>query len=239
MSDQPSPTVVADRPRHPHRLAIVAACAGLGFVVLAIMAHQTAFFPIDLTLTRSVQSVHVPWFDAPLMVLNRLGFPPLVEVIYGSIILVIFATGRRREAEAAGFAALGGVGLNNLAKLIVARPRPDPALIAVEHHINSGSFPAGHVLNFTAFAGCLCYLVAVSRVPSWHRTALIALLILLIALMGLARVHSGEHWPSDVLGAYLLGIVWLAASVRFYEWRRRRRRERLASSTPRVHNQAA
>jgi undecaprenyl-diphosphatase len=222
MSDQRSPTVIADRARHPHGLVVVAACAGLGFIVLAVQAHQLPFFPLDLALSRSAQSVHTPWLDGPLMLLNRLGFPPLVEIIYGSIILVIFATGRRWEAVAAGFAALGGVGLNHLTKLIVARPRPDPSLIAVEHHINSGSFPAGHVLNFTAFAGFLCYLVAVRCAPSWQRTALIALLILLIALMGLARIQSGEHWPSDVLGAYLLGVVWLAASIRFYEWRGRK-----------------
>jgi undecaprenyl-diphosphatase len=228
MSDQPSPSVIVDRARHPYRLAVVAACAGLGFVVLAMLAQQIAFFPIDLTLTRFVQSVHAPWIDAPLMVLNRLGFPPLVDVIYGSIILVIFAAGRRREAVALGFATLGGAGLNYLTKLIVARPRPDPGLIAVEHHINNGTFPAGHVLNFTIFAGLLCYLIAVRRPPSWHRTALIALLVLLIALMGLARIQSGEHWPTDVLGAYLLAVVWLAASIRFYQWRGRRRPERLA-----------
>jgi len=230
MSAQPLLTVVADRRRRPYRLAVVAACAGLGFAVLAVLAHQIAYFPIDLTLTRSIQTVHVPWIDAPLMVLNRLGFPPLVDVIYGSIILVIFTAGRRWEALAAGFAVLGGAGLNHLTKLLVARPRPDPGLIAVEHTIDNSTFPAGHVLNFTLFAGFLCYLIAVRVAPSWHRTVLIALLVVLMALMGLARIQSGEHWPTDVLGAYLLAIVWLAATIRFYQWRGRRRPDLLASS---------
>jgi undecaprenyl-diphosphatase len=239
MSDEPSPAVVADRPRHAHRLAIVAACAGVGFVALAILAHQVAFFPMDLTLTRLVQSVRVPWLDAPLMVLNRLGYPPLVGIIYGSIILVILATGRRWEAVAAGFAALGGAGLNALTKLIVPRPRPDPGLVTVEHLIHNSSFPAGHVLNFTALAGFFCYLVAARCAPAWHRTALVALLVLLIALMGLARIHSGEHWPSDVLGGYLLGVVWLAVTIRFFEWRGHPRPRMLASSQPRVPKRTA
>jgi undecaprenyl-diphosphatase len=235
LSNQLSSNLVEDRPRHPHRLAVVAACAGLGFVALAFLAHQVAFFPIDLALTRWIQGVHAPWLLAPLMVLNRLGFPPLVGIIYGSIILVIFATGKRWEALVAGFAVLGGAALNNLTKLIVARPRPDPDLVEVEHHINNGTFPAGHVLNFTAFAGFLCYLIVVRRAPSWHRTALISLLILLIALMGLARIHSGEHWPTDVLGGYLLGGMWLAATVGLYRWglrRGRRKRDRHAAEAP-------
>ena len=154
MSNPPSSAVLV-RPRHRHGLAVVAACAGLGSVVLAILAHQIPYFPLDLTLTRSVQGMHAPWLDVSLTVLNRLGFPPLVGVIYGSIILLMFATGRRWEALSAGFAVLGGAGLNSLTKLVVARPRPDPGLIAVEHHIHNGTFPAGHVLNFTVFAGFL------------------------------------------------------------------------------------
>ncbi len=231
MSDLSSAAAGAQRARRPHRLTVIGACAALGFVVLATLAHRTPYFPIDLTLTRSVQGVHAPWLDAPLMVLNRVGFPPLVGVIYGSIILVFFAAGRRWEAVAAAFAVLGGAGLNHLAKLIVARPRPDSELIAVEHHINNGTFPAGHVLNFTVFAGFLCYLIAVRRAPSWHRTALITLIVLLIALMGLARIHSGEHWPTDVLGGYLLGGAWLAMTLAFYRWGERRARH---GSAPRA-----
>ena len=219
MSDQPSSAFAAPRARHAHGLMVLAACAALGFVVLAVLARQIPYFPLDLEITRAVQTLHAPWFDAPLMVLNRLGFPPVAPVFYGAIILVVFVAGKRWEAAAAGFAVLGGAALNHLTKVIVARPRPDGDLIAVEHTIhNSGTFPAGHVLNFTAFAGFLCYLVVVRRAPSWHRTALIALLVLMIALMGLARIHAGEHWPSDVLGGYLLGGAWLAMTVKFYRW---------------------
>ena len=35
------------------------------------------------------------------------------------------------------------------------------------------------------------------------------ILISPILLIGLSRVYLGEHWFSDVLGSYLLGIAWL------------------------------
>ncbi len=41
---------------------------------------------------------------------------------------------------------------------------------------------------------------------------------LLIALIGLARVYSGEHWFSDVVGGYLFGSIWLVLTIRFYDW---------------------
>jgi undecaprenyl-diphosphatase len=228
-----SPLPRARRPRS-RAPEIAAAGAAVAFVALAVVAHRVAYFPIDLTITRSVQSLHAAWLEMPLHALNWIGFPPVVDVLYGSVALAIFLAGKRWEAVGAAFAAVGGAGLNNLAKMIVARPRPDSSLITVEHHINNGTFPAGHVLNFTAFAGFLAYLLAARLAPSWRRTLLISVLVLLIAMMGLARIHSGEHWPSDVLGAYLLGLAWLEASIRFYEWRRRRPDVALVVREPRA-----
>jgi undecaprenyl-diphosphatase len=43
-------------------------------------------------------------------------------------------------------------------------------------------------------------------------------LALLIALVGISRVYLGEHWPSDVFGAYLLGSLWLTLTVYVYRW---------------------
>ena len=211
---------------HSRVLAATVACAGLSLVALAILARRIPFFAIDLSITRHVQSEQAAWIVPLLHPLNVLGFPPLVAIVYGTIVLLLFAAGARWEAVASGFATLGAAGLNLLVKDLVARPRPSIDLVHVEHQVPGSGFPAGHVLNLTAFVGFLCYLTWVHLAPSWRRTALIACLLAMIALMGIARIHAGEHWPSDVLGAYLLGIVWLATTVEFYQWGRRKIRNR-------------
>ena len=98
----------------------------------------------------------------------------------------------------------------------MARPRPPIDLIHVERTIHNSTFPAGHVLNFTVFAGFLCYLACVRLRPSWRRTILVAFLLVMIVIMGIARIASGEHWPSDVLGGYLLAGAWLWVTISFY-----------------------
>jgi len=130
-------------------------------------------------------------------------------------------SGSRWEAGAGCFGVLGGAGINALVKHLVGRPRPIAQLVHVQRVIGNPSYPAGHVLNFTVFAGFLCYLVHMRMQPAWGRDALLALLLGMIALMGIARIASGEHWPSDVLGGYLLGALWLGVTVRFYRWGRR------------------
>lgn len=188
------------------------------FSVLAVLAHLHPFLPWDVEITRSVQSVRVPWFQALLMPFNRLGFPPLVDVVYGSATLAVFLRGRRWAAGSCAFAGIGSAALNFLTKALVARPRPPAGLVHVEHHINNSTFPAGHVLNFTTFAGFLAYLAWVRMAHTWRRTAVVTMLAVMIALMGLARIDSGEHWTSDVLGGYLLGSLWLLATIHFYRW---------------------
>ena len=209
--------------RNRHRgLAGATLAIGLVGVVLAVIAHHVAYFPIDLTITREVQSVHGGWFELPLRALSTLGFPPVAPAVYGAVILLIFIAGWSWEAVATTVSVLAGTGVNHLVKTLVARPRPPEGLIHVAHQIHNSSFPAGHVLNFTAFAGFLCYLAWAKLAPSWRRTLLVAVLIALIGLMGLARIDDGEHWLSDVLGGYCFGFLCLAAGVAFYAWAERK-----------------
>ena len=103
---------------------------------------------------------------------------------------------------------------------LVHRPRPSPDLVQVSQQIPAGSFPSGHALNLTAIFGFLLYLAYLHLPAGWPRRLVIALLALPIATIGLARVYAGAHWPSDALGGYLLGFLWLALTIHLYRWAR-------------------
>ena len=209
--------------RHYRAIAFQAYVLGASviFVVLALAAHWVAYFPIDLIITRAVQGPHGGIYDGLMHGISWLGFFPQVAALSAVVILALFAFGLRWEAVSTLFATISS-GVGAIVKIVVVRPRPSADLISVFRELPSSGFPSGHVLSTTAFCGFLVFLCFTLLKPSPGRTVVLVVMSLLIALMGPSRIYLGQHWFSDVMGAYLFGSLWLALTIRFYRWGKKR-----------------
>ncbi|MBI3942774.1 MAG: phosphatase PAP2 family protein [Chloroflexi bacterium] len=100
--------------------------------------------------------------------------------------------------------------LDTLLKLFFQRARPDITgrLIAEQGY----SFPSGHAMSSLCFYGIIVFLLAYGK-PGTLRWAGPLIGGFLILMIGLSRVYLGVHYPSDVLGGYLAGAVWLNANI--------------------------
>lgn len=126
----------------------------------------------------------------------------------------------KRKAEALWL--LVNVGLiaslgNYLIKFLFQRPRP-----SIEHlvYANHYSFPSGHSMASILFYGTL---IIISQLVIKNKIVrLISQLILgsLILLIGLSRVYLGVHYPTDIIGGYLLGLSWLLATYPLFQKQR-------------------
>ena len=65
----------------------------------------------------------------------------------------------------------------------------------------------GHRLLSLLLDGVIAVLVARTSLPAWLRVVAIAGLGTLIGIVGLSRVYLGAHYPSDVVGGYLVGLA--------------------------------
>ena len=212
--------VIAPRPVRRYRAAafqVYVLVASAVFVALAVIAHTVAYFPIDLTITRAVQTDHGVVIDRLMYAISWIGFFPQVAILGVLVVGALFALGLRWEAVSALFASIS-VGVGTLVKLVVFRPRPSANLVHVLRQLPSSGFPSGHVLMTTAFGGFLIFLIFTLLKPSLGRNAMLVVLSLIVALMGLSRIYLGQHWFSDVMGAYLFGSLWLLLTIRFYRW---------------------
>jgi membrane-associated phospholipid phosphatase len=186
------------------------------FMWVAIVAHSLAYFPGDLGISHTVQATRSAWLDATLCAVSWLGFPPQSDVLFGAIAVLLFVFRERWEAICAAVAAVGSGGLYLLVEHFVGQPRPDADLVRVVGPIQATGFPSGHLATFTAVCGLLAYFGYCRLRPSATRWLPIGLVLILLPLMGFARIYAGHHWASDVFAGCLLGALWLAVTVRLY-----------------------
>ncbi|QNP62046.1 phosphatase PAP2 family protein [Streptomyces genisteinicus] len=114
----------------------------------------------------------------------------------------------------AGASALGAA-LQQTLKALVGRDRPqwpDPVDTA-----QFAAFPSGHAMTATLTCGLLLWLLHRDGVRGRARAWAVALAAVSVAGVGFTRVYLGVHWPSDVLGGWLLGAAVVAVAAASYE----------------------
>lgn len=102
--------------------------------------------------------------------------------------------------------------LNRIIKLIVARERPSVLRLVSEEGY---SFPSGHAMVSMGFYGFLIYLSYKNIKSRKIKIPLIILLSMLILLIGISRIYLGVHYATDVIGGFIIGILYLVMFVRF------------------------
>jgi undecaprenyl-diphosphatase len=188
------------------------------FALLTFLVKTMPSFAVDLEITRAIQQINFPFFTWLMGLISWPGFSPQSMIITGLIIVLIYSFGLQWEAVMALFAALFSTGVNLLVKDLVQRPRPTSGAVNVITILNSYSFPSGHVMFYLGFFGFIGFLTFSLLKPSLKRSLLLVFVGGLIALIGISRIDLGQHWASDVLGAYLLGTLTLVVIIQIYRW---------------------
>ena len=192
-----------------------------GALLLSLLAVWHDTLPGDAWLSEWVQARQFPgqrFADAVRTVTDT----QVVLVTGAGAVVALWLLGQRSAAVllAAGLIALpllqGGV------KELVDRPRPDDALVVVRAGASSDSFPAGHVMSPTYLYGFLLYAAWRLRAPPTLRIGVACWSALTLIATGPVNVWLGVHWPSDVVGGYLWGLVLLLPLVFALELSRQR-----------------
>jgi len=168
----------------------------------------------DHRLHNTVAMFHSPALHAFYSAVSDLAGPVLQTTFIAGIGLVLWLSGRRREAFFLAVALAGAALFSVFLKQIVHRPRP----AEVQSFQGGFSFPSGHTLSATAVYGFLVYLLLRDAPRRWWHYAFVAPLLVLVALVPLSRVYLGVHWPYDTVASLALGFAWLSILVTLYKF---------------------
>lgn len=196
-------------------VCLMAGLSVLCFVTVACLAmvvnrQWPTLMASDLSIDTAVHQIvrgAAPVIDVAL-VLQLTGSPVFLTTLTTCVVVVLLARRRPGYAVYLATTALGGVVLSESFKDLIARQRPvwpDPLSSAAGY-----SFPSGHslagVTNWVVYG-----VIVLMLIPGAKGRVFATILMTWGLLMAPSRVALGVHWPSDVIGGWLLGFGWVLA----------------------------
>ena len=187
------------------------------FGLLAWFVHVHPILPLDVAITRLFQQDQEPWLRIAMLAISYPGSSLLLPALVLLTAVAFWAVGDRLEAVLVAGLSTASLLLNLLLKVEIARPRPTANLVTIVQAALGYSFPSGHVMAYIAYWGLLfAFGVILFEGRHWWRTALLITSAAFVVLIGPSRIYLGDHWASDVLGAYLIGGALLGLAVAVY-----------------------
>ena len=165
--------------------------------------------PLDRSVYEALYAGHRPLLAAVARAFTALGEPTVLIGAGVATALWLWFAGHRHLPFVLIAITMLGRGLSEAQKYWVGRDRPD-----LEAHlvvVKTQSFPSGHATSSMIFYMVMA--LTLTAGTRWHRLAAAGALLLSL-LIGLSRVMLGVHWPSDVVGGWAFGLLWVLLTLR-------------------------
>jgi len=203
----------------PHRKRIIAYVLGiitLGF--LALTALVLLFPPsiVDREFSEEIQEHQNPGLDVLMKFISMFGYMPLSMCMVLATAALFYLFKFKKESLFVLF-TLGSGAISSGLKILIDRPRPTEDLVKIIEKANHNSFPSGHTLFYVVFFGFVVLLMYhLKQINRQLRYMVIVFCFFLVFSVPLSRIYLGAHWFTDVLGGFLIGLLYLSFLIIMY-----------------------
>ena len=202
-----------------HPLIISGVVAVFLFLAIAARVNGGSLLRTwDAPITRALVDLRSPGLDGIVKAVSSLGGITVVVLMALLLLLLVW-----QECRALALVLLTATLARPLLewglKELIDRPRPEMGQLVAG---TGPSFPSGHVMAAIAIWGLLppvMALVSGRRAVWWWSVAISSVVVLCVSF---SRVYLGVHWFSDVVGAMVLGTLYLLAVEWLLDWHHRR-----------------
>lgn len=188
----------------------------LFFLLLTYSVVTGGTLALDEALIQRVSTLEHPFLTGTLIALSYIGSTTPVVVISLVLIIILYQfTKKKRDVIFFAVVSLCSVTLNVLLKSYFQRERPT-IIIMIEE--TGFSYPSAHAMAAFTLYGAVTFLFWRHLKNRKSRRLLVGAAACMILLMGFSRIYLGVHYPSDVIGGYLVSGMLLTISIFIYEF---------------------
>ncbi len=172
------------------------------FIILVIFIKMDRIFLIDRIFYKKIISIRTDMITEFFKIITKLGTTKICFII-GMILVTIF---RKKIYLWLPITTVIIKIMNMFMKLLINRPRPNVMRLVYEKET---SFPSGHAMLSITLYGLLIYFIYSKISKNSVKWILITGLSSIILLVGISRIYLGVHYTTDIIGGYLLGMIYL------------------------------
>ena len=158
------------------------------------------------------------WIEPALLDLTALGGPTVLGLLVISVAGFLALQQRYRSAFFILITSSTGIIVGYAMKAVFMRARP--TVVPQLRPVAETSFPSGHAMQSAIVfltLGTLLMRIANGRLTKLY---CFGMAMLLTFLVGVSRVYLGVHYPTDVLGGWIVGMLWASIcwlAAQYYE----------------------
>ncbi|MGI0479786.1 phosphatase PAP2 family protein [Geminocystis sp. CENA526] len=170
-----------------------------------ILSLEDSGFSWDISLLLTIHQTFRESFYSLASFSTNLGGFKVILLFLSPIILLLFSQTKRRLLTYLIVTIFSSAIVNLIIKIIIHRSRPQ--LWQSDYPFPSDfSFPSGHAMGSITLALALLVVFWGSR----YQFLLWILAGIYVGSIAWTRLYLGVHFPSDIIGGWLLGIAWTA-----------------------------
>jgi undecaprenyl-diphosphatase len=147
-----------------------------------------------------------PWIENALLDLTAIGGTTILTLVALAVVGFLLLQARYRTALVVALTTTSGELVNGVLKSAFNRPRP-----SIVPHLRtafSTSFPSGHAMESAIVYLTLGAILMRAAESRFTKAYILGVAVLLTMLVGVSRVYLGVHYPTDVIGGWIIGFVW-------------------------------
>lgn len=180
------------------------------FLIMGFMVRDSSEgILFDMAILDAIHDNQNPVIFNIMNFISFIGSYKILIPTVGFVIIISIINKRYFISKFLLINTLGSFLFNFLLKQLFQRTRPLDFFLVDQGGL---SYPSGHSMVTMSMCLGIAYLLTREERNPRKKKKVYIIASILILLMGISRMYLGVHWPTDVIGGFIMGYIFYSVS---------------------------